>query len=51
MVEKGYFPTFTLTNRTLILIPDISEILTKLTINDVMNQTPKLRRDNRDRTS
>ena len=50
MGEKGYVPPYTITNKTVNLISDISEILTKLTINDAMNQNPKLRRENRIQT-
>lgn len=51
MGEKGYVPHIAITNKKMNLNPDISEILTKHTVNDVMNQNPKLRRDNCDRTS
>lgn len=50
MGEKGYVPPYTITNKTVNLISDISEILTKLTINNAMNQNPKLRSENRIQT-
>ena len=50
MGEKGYVPPYTITDKTVNLISEITEILTRLTINDKMNQNPKLRRDNRIRT-
>ncbi len=50
MGEKGYVPPYTITDKTVNLISKITELLTKLTINDKMNHNPKLRRDNRIRT-
>lgn len=50
MSEKGYVPPYTITDKTVNLISEITEILTRLTINDKMNHNPKLRRDNRIRT-
>ena len=50
MSEKGYAPPYTITDRTVNLISDITEIITKITINDNMSNNPRLRRDNRIRT-
>ncbi len=50
MSEKGYIPPYTITDKTVNLISAISEIITKITINDSMNNNPRLRRDNRIRT-
>lgn len=50
MDEKGYIPPYTITNRTVNLISYITEIITKITINDQMSSNPRLRRDNRIRT-
>jgi Uncharacterized conserved protein len=50
MSEKGYVPPYTITDKTVNLISAITEIITKITINDNMSNNPKLRRDNRIRT-
>ncbi|MCB2290935.1 Fic family protein [Clostridium sp. CS001] len=50
MSEKGYVPPYTITDKTVNLISDITEIITKITINDNMSNNPRLRRDNRIRT-
>ncbi len=50
MSEKGYIPLYTITDKTVNLISAITEIITKITINDSMSNNPKLRRDNRIRT-
>ena len=50
MSEKGYIPPYTITDKTVNLISAITEIITKITINDSMSNNPKLRRDNRIRT-
>ena len=47
MTDKGYTPPYTITDEILNLVSDITEILTKLTIDDKMNYNPRLRRDNR----
>lgn len=50
MSEKGYAPPYTITDKTVNLISAITEIITKITINDTMINNPRLRRDNRIRT-
>lgn len=50
MSEKEYVPPYTITDRTVNLISAITEIITKITINDHMSSNPRLRRDNRIRT-
>ena len=50
MTDKGYTPPYTITDEILNLVSDITEILTKLTIDDKMNYNPRLRRDNRVKT-
>lgn len=50
MSEMGYFPPYTITDKTVNLISSITEIITKITINDNMSNNPKLRKDNRIRT-
>lgn len=50
MNEKGYVPPYTITDKTVNLISTITEIITKITINDNMSNNPRLRRDNRIRT-
>jgi len=50
MKEKGYFPPYTITDKTVNLISDITEIVTKITIDDNWNNNLRLRRDNRIRT-
>ncbi len=47
---KGYIPPYTITDKTVNLISNITEIITKIKINDTMNNNPKLRRDNRIKT-
>jgi Fic family protein len=50
MSEKGYIPPYTITDKTVNLISAITEIITKITLNDNMSNNPRLRRDNRIRT-
>jgi len=50
MTEKGYVPPYTITDKTVNLISNITELITKITINDNMRNNPRLRRDNRIRT-
>lgn len=50
MNEKGYVPPYTITDRTVNLVSAITEIITRITINDNMSNNPRLRRDNRIRT-
>lgn len=50
MADKGYTPPYTITDEILNLVSDITEILTKLTIDDKMNYNPRLRRDNQVKT-
>lgn len=50
MSDKGYVPPYTITDKTVNLISAITEIITKITINDNMSNNPRLRRDNRIRT-
>ena len=50
MTDKGYTPPYTITDEILNLVSDITEILTKLTIDDKMNYNPRFRRDNRVKT-
>lgn len=50
MGEKGYIPPYTISDKTVNLISYITEVLTRLTIDDKMNSNPRLRRDNRVKT-
>ncbi len=50
MNEKGYIPPYTITDKTVNLISVITEIITKITLNDNMSNNPRLRWDNRIRT-
>ena len=50
MSEIGYVPPYTITDKVVNLISAITEIITKITINDNMSNNPRLRRDNRIRT-
>jgi Fic family protein len=50
MNEKGYVQPYTITDKTVNLVSNITEIITKITINDNMSNSPRLRRDNRIRT-
>lgn len=50
MSEKGYIPPYTISDKTVNLISAITEIITKITINDNMSNNPRFRRDNRIRT-
>jgi len=50
MSNKSYVPPYTITDKTVNLIAFITEILTKISINENMSNNPKLRRDNRIRT-
>ena len=47
---KDYLPVYTITNKIVNLISAITEITTKIIINDNMGSNPRLRRDNRVRT-
>lgn len=49
-MANNYVPPYTITDKTVNLISKITEIVTKITINDHMNKNPRLRRDNRIRT-
>ena len=50
MEERGYTPPYTISDKIVNLISDISEILTELTIDNKMSPNPRLRRDNRVKT-
>lgn len=50
MAEKGYTPPYTISDRIVNLVSEITEILTKLTIDEKMKPNPRLRRDNRVKT-
>ncbi len=50
MGEKGYVPPYTITDKTVNIVSNITEIVTKITINDNMSNNPRLQRDNRIRT-
>ncbi len=50
MNERGYVPPYTISDKTVNLISEITEIITKITINDQMSHNPQLRRENRIRT-
>jgi len=50
MSDNNYKPPYTITDKIVNLIADITGILTKITINDKMNRNPRLRRDNRIKT-
>lgn len=50
MSGKGYIPTYTLTDKTVNLVSAITEIITKITVNDHMSNNPRLRKENRIRT-
>ena len=50
MSGKGYIPPYTITDKTVNLISIITELITRITINDDMSSNPRLRRDNRIRT-
>lgn len=50
MTEKGYIPPYTISDKIVNLISEITEILTKFTIDEKMNPNPRLRRDNRVKT-
>jgi Fic family protein len=50
MSEKSYVPPYTITDKTVNLVSNITELITKITINDNMSNNPRLRRDNRIRT-
>ena len=45
MEERGYTPPYTISDKIVNLISDISEILTELTIDNKMSPNPRLRRD------
>ncbi len=46
----AYKPPFTISERTVGLVADIMEMITRLTFNDVEGINPRLRRDNRLKT-
>lgn len=50
MSKIGYTPPYTITDKIVNLISEITEIITKITINDQMSNNPRLRRDSRIRT-
>lgn len=50
MNGKNYTPPYTLTDEIVTLISDITELVVGITINNSMNNNPKLRRDNRIKT-
>lgn len=50
MTEKGYTPPYTISDRIVNLVSEITEILTKLTIDEKKKPNPRLRRDNRVKT-
>lgn len=50
MKENLYIPPYTITDKTVNLVSQITELITRITINDRMNKNPKLRRDNRIKT-
>lgn len=50
MMEKGYIPPYTITDKMVNLISTITEILTRIKITEQMNYNPRLRRDNRIKT-
>jgi len=50
MKEKDYAPPYTISDKTVNIISDITEIITKIPLNDHMSNNPRLRRDNRIRT-
>lgn len=50
MNEKGYVPPYTISDKIVNLVSAITEIITKISINNQMSNNPKLRRDNRIRT-
>lgn len=50
MKKFGYEPPYTITDKIVSLISEITEILTRITINDNLISNPKLRRDNRVKT-
>ncbi len=45
-----YKPPFTITEKTVNLVAEIIELVTRITINEVEGINPKLRRDNRIKT-
>ena len=47
MKEKDYAPPYTISDKTVNIISDITEIITKIPLNDHMSNNPRLRRDNR----
>ncbi len=50
MANTGYKPPYTITDKIVNLISNISEILTKLSIDDRFTSNPKLKRENRVKT-
>ena len=47
MSEKGYFPPYTLTDKIVNYVSNITEIITKISINQSITNNLKLRKDNR----
>lgn len=47
MSRKGYAPPYTINDNIVNLISYITELITKITINDTMDSNPKLKRENR----
>ncbi|ETA78992.1 Fic family protein [Youngiibacter fragilis] len=50
MSKNGYVPPYTISNRTVNLISEITEIIVEIAISDKMSNNPRLRRDSRIRT-
>lgn len=50
MLEKGYRPPYTITDKIVNLISVITEVLTRLSIQNELHSNPRLRRDNRVKT-
>ena len=50
MSQSNYEPPYTITNKIVNLISDITEIITKINIKEDWNSNPRLRRDNRVKT-
>lgn len=50
MSKKSYIPPYIISDKTVNLIAAITEIITKITINNNMSNNPRLRRDSRIRT-
>jgi len=50
MADSDYKPPYSITDKTISLISDITEILTEITISKKLSSNPKLRRNNRVKT-